>query len=218
MSQRNVNYTKVAENLKKVIGELDMNSKTFAELLNYDPSNFNKKLKGDKAFTRKDIERFKEINISEDFLETGEGALFTGPVRNAKTEVTKRVPVYDEEFGCGFLEFGDAAVRPKGYAEMPGTSGATCWCKATGDSMSPIISNGDYVCLKRLDDWKDFIVYGENYAIDACNDMRTIKKLERGENDEEFLLVPINKTYSSQPIKKSLIRRLFMVLAVTKIL
>lgn len=220
MNGGNVNYDLVREHLQEVITDLGMNPNSFASMVGIDSSNLQKKLKGQLAITRKDFHKLAEANINVDWLLTGEGDKYTGKVNKDLLPVNpeKAVPVYGEEFSCGFLSFNDSAMRPIGYVDFPGTRGATCWCKATGDSMMPMIANGDYVCLKKLTDWKDFIVFGDVYAIDTVNDMRSIKRIERGVSDDEFTLVPTNKEYSSQTIRKDLIRGLFRVLAVTKIL
>lgn len=220
MSNRNVNNKRVVENLREVIRDLGKNPNTFAKMVGIDPSNFQKKLKGQVSFTSKDFIKLGKSHINVDYLLTGEGNLYTGEVDRGTLPISaeKAIPVYGEEFSCGFLSFDDTAIRPMGYVDFPGTRGATCWCKATGDSMQPLISNGDYVCLKKLSDWNDFLVYGDIYAVETTNDMRTIKKIERGNTNEEYTLVPVNSEYEPQPVRKDMIRSMFRVLASTKIL
>lgn len=212
MKSLKVDLKTVRGNLACVIRDLGMTPNAFAKKVDIDPSNFAKKLKGDLPINRNDFLKFQEANINVDFLTTGEGAMYTDGNNSTL------VPVYEEEFGCGFLAFNDPALHHIGLADMPGTKGATCWCKATGHSMEPKIDNGDYVCLKRLEGWDDFLVFGDIYAVDAVNDMRTIKRIERGATEDEYTLVPENGDFEAQPIKKNLIRGLFRVLAVTKIL
>lgn len=219
MSSGNVNYELVREGLRNVIDNLHLNPNAFATMIGTDSSNFLKKLKGTLSFSRMDFEKFKKANINIDYLLTGEGNMYLGPVNTTPgTKPSSAVPVYEEEFSCGFLSFNDSALRPIGYVDMPGTRGATCWCKATGDSMRPLINNGDYVCIKRIDGWQNFIVFGDIYAIDTTNDMRMIKRIVKGSSTNEYELVSENDEYKPQPLKKSMIRGLFRVLAVTKIL
>lgn len=228
MIRGNVNYDQVRDNLRKVIGDLNVTSRQLALMAGIDASNFNKKLKGDLNLTQKDFKKLEKIHISTDFLLTGEGSMYTGKVGEAasteiqqsapKVIVPTGIPVYDEEFACGFSFFDNPALKPVSYAELPGTRGATCWCKATGHSMEPLISHGDYVCLKKIEDWQDFVVFGDCYAVDTVNEMRAIKKIGRGANDEEYTLVSVNEDYAPQPIKIKLIRAMFKVVAVTKFL
>lgn len=223
----NVNYELVRDNLRKVIEDLNITSRQLALMAGIDASNFNKKLKGELNLTKKDFEKLERINISIDFLLTGKGSMYTGRVEAVPVEtqqpvptvvVQTGIPVYDEEFACGFTFFENPAFKPVSYADLPGTKGASCWCKATGQSMEPLINHGDYVCLKKVEGWQDFVVFGDYYAIETINEMRAIKKIEKGNKEDEYTLVSVNKNYAPQPIKINLIRAMFKVIAVTKFL
>lgn len=220
MSGENVNTKTVRENLLKIMKDMGKTTTGLASYVGIDSSNFIKKMKGTLPITTRDFTKFANAKINTDFLLTGEGMMYVAPINKSDSAVIKKtsVPVFEEEFACGFTEFNDSSLRPIGYVELPGTRGATCWCKATGHSMEPSIDNGDYVCLRKMEDFNNFIVYGDIYAVDAMNDMRTIKKIERGEKDDEYMLVPANDSYQSQPIRKDMIRSLFRVVAVTKLL
>lgn len=228
MVRGNVNYDLVRNNLRKVIEDLDITSRQLALMAGIDASNFNKKLKGELNLTKKDFDKLEKINISIDYLLTGKGSMYTGRVSEpASIEnqqpiptvvVQTGIPVYDEEFACGFSFFNNPSLKPVSYVSLPGTKGATCWCKATGHSMEPLISHGDYVCLKKIEGWKDFVIFGDYYAIETINEMRAIKKIEKGGSDDEYSLVSVNKNFEPQPIKINLIRAMFKVIAVTKVL
>lgn len=156
------------------------------------------------------------------WLLTGEGEMCSQTLRSVQkiASNTSGVPLFDLDFGCGFMAFyNDDAVKPVAYVNFPGTKGATCWCKATGDSMEPLIHSGDYVCLKKVEDWDQYLTMGEVYAIEATNDLRTIKRVELGEDKNSFTLVPVNtEGYKPQPIPKKMIRQIFKIVAVTKFL
>lgn len=154
--------------------------------------------------------------FNDSWLLTGEGNMLRADDAQPPQQ-PKGVPFYDHDFACGFLEMTDVADHPSAYVNLPGTERATCWCRATGISMQPLIDNGDYVCLQRIDD-PVFLVYGETYAFDCVNGMRTIKKLGRGSDDDSFRLIPVNKEVDEQDIPKSIIRNIFRVVAVAKYL
>ena len=85
--------------------------------------------------------------------------------------------------------------------------------------MEPLIHSGDYVCLKKVEQWDLYLTMGDVYAVEAVNDLRTIKKIELGEDSKSFTLVPVNtELYKPQPIQKKAIRQIFKVVAVTKFL
>lgn len=216
----NVNFELVSENLKEVINYLGLTTNSFAALVGIDSSNLSKKLKGQQPWTTKDFVKMSNKNISVEYLTHGQGPMTTGPVRypSYQEDTGKAVPVFNDAFACGYRGFEDEpSVRPVGYIDMPMTRGALCWCSATGTSMQPLINNGDYVCLWRVDDWQDFIIFGEIYAIDFINGDRTIKWVEKGANDNEFILVPENKEVSTQSINKRQIRNMFRVKGVMKL-
>lgn len=70
MIRGNVNYDQVRDNLRKVIGDLNVTSRQLALMAGIDASNFNKKLKGDLNLTQKDFKKLEKIHISTDFLLT----------------------------------------------------------------------------------------------------------------------------------------------------
>lgn len=153
---------------------------------------------------------------------TGDGDMFSQKDVSVPKSASNEsgVPLFDLDFGCGFMAFyNDETVTPVEYVNFPGTKGATCWCKATGDSMEPLIHSGDYVCLKKVDQWDLYLTMGDVYAVEAVNDLRTIKKIDLGKDSKSFTLVPVNtELYKPQPIQKKAIRQIFKVVAVTKFL
>ena len=83
--------------------------------------------------------------------------------------------------------------------------------------MEPKISHGDIIAIKEVVDWQSFMSYGEVYAIVTKNDMRTVKIVRKGSDDEHLRLVPINeRDYDEQTIEKGMIERIFSVLACMK--
>lgn len=157
---------------------------------------------------------FADLNLN--WLRTGEGSMLKQAEPSAPGN-QKGVPLYDQDFACGFLDYADAAALPSSYVNLPGTGNATCWCRATGNSMQPLIDNGDYVCLQLIDD-PTFLTFGDTYAFDCTNGMRTIKKLGRGSQPDSFRLIPVNKEVDEQDIPFAYIRRVFRVIAVAKYL
>ena len=215
MEWRNVNQGTVREGVMAVMRDLKLNPNALATKVGIDASNLARKIKGQQNFTERDVWKFSDIGVNPDYLVTGDGSMYVIS-QGSGSNSPLGVPIFDQEFACGFLEVNDTAVTPVGYASLPGTYGATCWCKASGDSMRPLVNNGDYICLKRIEDWNQFIIWGDIYAIETVNEMRTVKRIEKGNDDDELMLVPVNKDYTPQPIKKALIRGIYKVVCVSK--
>jgi SOS-response transcriptional repressor LexA len=80
--------------------------------------------------------------------------------------------------------------------------------------MAPTISNGDVIALKEVMDPKSCLINDEIYAIVTTNDLRTIKRIK--DNGDTITLIPDNKQYSEQTIKKEMIFKVFRVMGCIK--
>lgn len=128
-------------------------------------------------------------------------------------------PYYNVDFLGGFdIIINDQTVNPEYLIDFKKYEDADCWCNISGQSMEPLISNGDIIALKQLHDWREFLLYGEIYGI-VTNDMRTVKLVTRSpKGDDHLHLVPVNKSeeYQPQDIPKKLITHVFQVLGCMK--
>ncbi len=125
----------------------------------------------------------------------------------------KGVPYYDVDFIGGFdMILNEQTMLPSFYIDFSPFNDADYWVNITGKSMSPFISHGDIVALKRFDTWKEFILFGEIYAI-ITDDFRTVKIIGKSEDDTMLSLIPYSKSpeFSKQDIPKHLIRDIFKV-------
>lgn len=135
-----------------------------------------------------------------------------------KISYTTGVPYYNVDFIGGFdLVLNDQTINPEYLIDFQKYNEATCWCNVTGHSMEPEITHGDMIALKKIEDMS-FLPLGEVYAIVTTNDMRTIKRLGKGDDKEHYNLVPTNKSpeYGIQEIPKKMIRTIFQVLGCMK--
>ena len=172
-------------------------------------------------------EVYPDLNIP--WLITGEGSMLKGgggstpmpteTLPDGAVNMERGVPYYDVDFIGGFdLVFNAQNVHPEYYIDHPLYNKADCWCNVSGHSMEPVISHGDTIALKRVQDWADFLPFGEIYAI-VTDEHRTIKRVTRSDRgDDFFTLVPENKAeeYRAQDIPKRLITHVFKVLGAVK--
>lgn len=87
-----------------------------------------------------------------------------------------------------------------------------CWVNVTGKSMSPFISHGDIVALKKVENWREFLLFGEIYAV-VTNEFRTIKIIGKSEIVKHFKLIPYSKSpeFSEQDLPIKLINHIYRV-------
>lgn len=172
---------------------------------------------------------FPDLNIT--WLLTGEGEMLKKNYENQKDRAmllsepsveyghrhrTAR-PYYAVDFFGGFdLTYNEQKTIPDGVVDIPAYSNADFWVNVTGKSMEPLISSGDLIALKRIDDWRNGIFFGEVYAIVTTDDQRTIKRIRKSEDRNAIRLVPENKDYDAQDMPLSHIRFVFKVVGAVK--
>ncbi len=89
----------------------------------------------------------------------------------------------------------------------------TIWHQMRGNSMKPMISNGDYIAMQELPDWKTYFPKGEVYALEMSNGTDTVKIIRKGSDDQHLKLVPVNtKDYDEDEISITAICRVFRVI------
>lgn len=158
-------------------------------------------------------------DISGDWLLYGEGEMLKNTDSNQPTtnQNGKGVKYFDVDFIAGFdIVLNNHTVTPAYYIDFKPYNKADYWVNVTGHSMDPLISHGDIIAIKKLNDWKTYYLPGEIYAI-VTDEFRTIKKIRKGDNEGEVLLVPENlEDFDPKPISISLIRDVYQVLGCMK--
>lgn len=121
-------------------------------------------------------------------------------------------PYYDVDFLGGFdVMVNDQTATPAYFIDFtPYNKDGVCWCNITGRSMEPKIEHGDIIALKEIEDRRN-IEYGDIYAIVTDYDLRTVKIVRRGTDDEHLRLIPINKDFDEQEVEKASIIRMYKV-------
>ena len=132
---------------------------------------------------------------------------------------TKGRPYYNVDFIGGFdIAMNDQTVNPEYYIDFPPyNKDGIIWCNITGRSMEPQIGHGDIIALKEVNDWQSYLNYGEVYAIVTHNELRTVKIVRKGSDENHLRLVPINtEEFDEQEIEKSMIMRVYAVMGCIK--
>ena len=130
----------------------------------------------------------------------------------------KLVPYYDVDFVGGFeLVCNSQTATPTYFVDFQQYNEGDCWCNVTGHSMEPKIGHGDKMCLREVKRWKEFLPFGEVYAI-VTEEFRTVKIVSKSDKPEHFKLVPINPDpeFAPQDIPVSIILKVFRVLGCCK--
>lgn len=220
--------------IKILIEHEKVSPSKFAKMIDFNQSNLSKILNGDRKVAPNLINAIcDKFNVSYKWLVNGEGSMFlTNSDNNAPVVVdtpsadnvptisySHGKPYYNVDFLGGFdIIINDQTVNPEYLIDFKKYEDADCWCNISGQSMEPLISNGDIIAIKQLHDWREFLLYGEVYGI-ITKDMRTVKLVTKSPKGDDYLhLVPVNKSeeYQPQDIPKKLITHVFQVLGCMK--
>lgn len=150
------------------------------------------------------------------------GKSFTEKLREKKLyETNQSIPIFeDAPFTLTNTEsYRDSHIdKPDFWVTIPGLRKCNYGCRATGDSMHPLIRNHALVVGEEITDLS-FILFGEVYIVQSKNNQETVKYIHPDpDNVERFLLVPYNKKAQTTPIMKKDILKLFRAKAVFNVL
>lgn len=211
------------ERMEMVLSDLGLKRNAFSKSVGIGASNFNRKMKGLSPFTKRDFMLIsKATGISREWIEFGEGEMVSNngaimPQVKAERPTGDGKPFYDVDFALGFNGmYNDEPNVPSKLISVPGYEKADFWCRTSGDSMKPFISNGDIIALKEIEDWQSFLPMNEVYAIMTTNDLRTVKVVRKGSDEGHLTLHAYNEEYEDQEISKSAIMKVFKVIGALK--
>lgn len=215
--------SKMTSRIMELVNDFGHIPKTFALKSDIELSLFQKKLKGDAAWSVADIHKICDtFKVRKRWVTDGESPKYRLPEEVLETIPARKsydprvgVPYYNVDFTLGFeLLIGDKTTNPDYMVDYAPYNKADAWCNATGNSMYPTISDGDKIAIKEVPDPKSCLINGDIYAIVTTNDLRTIKRVI--DNGDTITLVPDNKEFHQQTISKELILRVFKVLGSIK--
>lgn len=199
----------VKERLISYLKSIPMSQKAFCDKIGVSKGYITNMVSG---FGRDVLFRIKSEfpDLSINWLLYGEGEMLNNQLPAVEAG-GKQIPFFDVEFEGGYdVMVNDQTRTAASFINVPYETRATHACRITGRSMQPDIYSGDVILLQYIEDFS-WLPLGDIYAIVTTNDMRTVKRLARSENDENYLLVPSNAEYQAQELPKRLIRNVFRV-------
>ena len=208
----------VIDRIKFLISELRMKQNSFANRIGTDVSNLSKHLNGKLPISDALVNKIVvNLGVSKVWLTTGAGVPFprvqspatisAGNIAEAETGT----PVYDIDVtaGSSSREMIFADDRIVGRINVPGISQESRIVKVSGDSMRPVINEGDYIAVHEIRDMS-VIYWGQIYVV-VLDDYRMVKYLRRHPEDGMVILRSENRMYDDIELPRSAIRKLFFV-------
>ena len=164
--------------IKLLINNLGLSQSAFAERIGIDASNFSKHLNGklplsDNLFNKIVV----AVGASKKWLLTGDGSMWnsTGGCETAIPTVTidtinpnnaEGAKIYDIDVTAGNIArermFADEQII--GSINIPTVHPDCCIVRVSGDSMTPVIGNGDLIAIREIRN-KNLIFWGHIYVV-----------------------------------------------------
>ena len=216
--------------IKQLIDNLGITQSEFAKRIAIDASNFSKHLTGKLPISDSLINKIVvELGVSKEWLCSGSGLMYgtagTGMNPDVQThirtltlpsgaivpEVRNGAKVYGIDVTAGNLGrdrmFTDDLVI--GSIDVPFINPDCSIVKVSGDSMKPVINNGDMIAIREIKN-PNLIFWGQIYVV-LLEDYRMVKYVRKHENPDRVILRSENKEYDDIEIEKRDICDLFIV-------
>lgn len=223
MEITNLNDQQEIARIKWLMNNLGLSQTAFAERIGIDASNFSKHLKGKLPISDNLLNKIVvAVGASKKWLLTGEGEMWntTGNTENGISTITvdaihpnttAGAKIYDIDVTAGDIarERMFANEHIIGSINIPTVHPDCCIVRVSGDSMSPVIGNGDLIAIREIRN-KNLIFWGHIYVI-VLDDYRMVKYIRRHPNPSQVILRSENPQYDDIEVAKSDIRDLFLV-------
>ena len=223
---------KITGRINELIHESGEVPRTFGLRSNIELSPFNKKLKGQKAWSVADVHKICDtFNVRKSWLVDGQGQKFRSP-----KEMLETIPALPSKYSDAQIEdfIGAEETKPHIPTEVMagGTTGIAeavnlgqCEQKPVvrmlpnydytitikGDSMSPKFESGDVIAIKKV---FDIIEWGKAYVLDT-HDGAVLKRLY--DDGDKFRCVSYNEEYPEFSIEKEIVEGVYRVVGLIRI-
>ena len=220
------NNDEIIKRLRYIIDEMKLTQNEFSRQIGIDSSNLSKYLNGRLAINESLINRIViNLGLSKRWLETGDDLPYakSQPALPNRTlidghiscepsgAVNPGVPVYDIDVTAGVMlrsmMFADENII--GYIDLPDMSQRCRIVKVSGDSMAPVIRNGDMLAVRELTN-AQHIFWGQIYVV-LLDDYCMVKYVRRHADAGKVILRSENPEYDDMEIDRGDIRELMFV-------
>ncbi|MEG1574371.1 MAG: S24 family peptidase [Bacteroidales bacterium] len=209
--------------IKDLIKEMGISQNEFADRINTDRSNFSKQINGKlpvgRVLTNKIV---VELGISKDWLLEGKGEKYILQTKSASNAVVLSTKELQSSTEDGTKVYNiDVTAGPNGRTlifsseqiigtiNVPFINHNSYIVKVSGDSMMPIINNGDMLAIREVQN-PQLIFWGQIYII-LLDDYRMVKYIRKHINPDMVILRSANPQYDDIEIPRSEIKSLFVV-------
>ena len=120
-------------------------------------------------------------------------------------------PIYDLDVTAGDMPrarmFTDDRII--GWIDMPDVARDCRIIRVSGDSMTPVIRDGDYLAIRELSN-TNYIYWGQIYVV-LLDDYRFVKYVRRHPDESKVILRSANTNYDDIDVRRDDIREMMLV-------
>ncbi|GAB2528137.1 S24 family peptidase [Rufibacter soli] len=230
----------INQRIKILIDELDMNPNSFGHAIGV-PVPTMRRVYNDKNIPGADIvEKILDTfpSISAEWLLRGKGehvindASITNEsattisndfgMKSDKRQEDQTIPLYNITAAAGLVSLFNSSKNIIDYIKIPNLPKCDGAIHVAGDSMYPLLKNGDIVAFKQVAD-REGMFFGEMYVLDVLfpgdpDPITTVKFVQKSEKGEEYIkLVSQNQYHAEKEIHWNQVKAIGLVKASIRI-
>ena len=209
--------SEIIARIKYLMREMGVRQVQFAERIGVDTSNLSKYLNAHMPLSDSFLNRLVvNLGVSKEWLLDGTDLPFgKTPARTdtaAAVSGSTGTPVYDVDATAGVASGRNELFSNEnivGWVNLPNMSPHCRIVRVSGDSMAPVIMDGDFVAVRELSNINQ-IYWGQIYVV-QLDDFRLVKYLRRHTDPNMVVLRSENPNYDDMDVRRSDIHELLLV-------
>lgn len=207
--------------LKKLRKDLQLTQKQLAEVLEVQQPFLSRIENGLDPVPRSFYDKFRDklqVQNIEDYNMSTSRSTYRRLRSDANFE-HQIVPIYEMEATAGIADIflDNQNVNPSDHLMIPNLPKADGALFARGDSMYPLVKNGDLVVYKMVNRLPELLIWGEMYILYFNFDgeeMLTIKFVQQGKTPESIMLISQNQHHTPKEYRLEDLKAAALVKAV----
>ncbi len=208
----------IIDRIKYLMKEMGLKQVQFAERIGVDTSNLSKYLNAHMPLSESFLNRLVvNLGVSKEWLMEGTDLPFGKTPVRVDGEVMASAngggtPVYDVDVTAGVASGRNelfASENIVGWVNLPNMSPNCRIVRVSGDSMAPVINDGDFVAVREVSN-PNQIYWGQIYVV-QLDDFRLVKYLRRHSDPNMVVLRSENPNYDDMDVRRSDIHEMLLV-------
>ncbi|MBR0493202.1 MAG: LexA family transcriptional regulator [Muribaculaceae bacterium] len=208
----------IIDRIKYLMKEMGLKQVQFAERIGVDTSNLSKYLNAHMPLSESFLNRLVvNLGVSKEWLLDGTDLPFGKTPVRVDGEVMSSAngggtPVYDVDVTAGVASGRNelfASENIVGWVNLPNMSPNCRIVRVSGDSMAPVINDGDFVAVREVSN-PNQIYWGQIYVV-QLDDFRLVKYLRRHSDPNMVVLRSENPNYDDMDVRRSDIHEMLLV-------